>query len=253
MSNQIFPSLVKGLSIQVNKTAEFSNLSQSSPNGAVLKIAQSRNPIWHWDLTFDYVYGNWQGPNNIPAYGYSDIDVLTGFFLGRQGSNDEFLFLDPNDYQVGPGLANGFPNPLASLQIVTDGKGNYYSPIQRNVGGQFWEDLTDVRGFGVFAGGIFKTQGTDYTIQGPGLAIPGYSFRGLYVKWNAQPTEPITAEFSFYHRVKFDGDTLDFEQWAGQLWTLGGSMAEQSSGLKLRSSRQLPIGSSWTVESSPIM
>ena len=60
-------------------------------------------------------------------------------------------------------------NLQAQLPVVTDGAGHYYSPIQRNFGGFFWEDITDLDGsIRVYANG---TMVTNYAIRGPGLAF----------------------------------------------------------------------------------
>lgn len=142
----------------------------------------------------------------------------------------------------------GAPNvPLAQLGVVTDGAGNYYSPIQRTLDGNFWEDITDLNGgIAVYANG---SPTTNFTIEGPGLALPGYSFMGLYLKWIAPPAIPVTAQFQFYFRVRFESDEQDFEKFlntgtqvanvhSGGYWTIGGSEAQNGSGtLKLTTAR----------------
>ena len=73
-----------------------------------------------------------------------------------------------------------FPNaPLAQLQLVNDGAGNYYSPIQRTFDGGLYEDVTDLNGgIAVYANGSLCSSGTgagQYTLTGPGLALNGFS------------------------------------------------------------------------------
>ena len=126
-------------------------------------------------------------------------------------------------------------NLQAQLPVVTDGAGHYYSPIQRNFGGFFWEDITDLDGaIRVYANGTLVT---NYTIGGPGLAVPGASFMGLYLAWNSPPSPPVTAEFNFYFRVRLESDRQDFDKFINLLWTAGGPDAASSSGLKLMSAR----------------
>jgi len=129
------------------------------------------------------------------------------------------------------------PNPQAQLQLVNDGAGNYYSPIQRNMGGLFLEDITDLNGaLALYQNGVLVTSG--YTLMGPGLALPGYSFQGLYVKWSVIPAAPVTASFNFYFRVKCELDTQDYEEFMAGLWTIGGSGSKNGSGqLKLMTRR----------------
>lgn len=140
---------------------------------------------------------------------------------------------------------SGFSGSLAQqIPLVTDGSSiwnDYYSPIQRNFGGQFLEDVTDINTvvypLTVWANGVKKTSGIDYTLLGPGLAIPGYSYQGMYLKWYAQPTAPITMLGQFYFRVRLESDSQDIEQFMQQLWTMGGSLGKGSGELKLVSSR----------------
>lgn len=158
---------------------------------------------------------------------------------------------------LGTAPVAGWPNTRAQLQLVNDGVGNWYSPIQRNMGGQFQEDITDLNPY-VLAGqsspylpqtivvydnGVLKTQDAgflahDYEVVGPGLAIPGYSWEGLVIKWHGVPTGPITAAFNFYFRVHFKTDQQDFEKFMQYLWTVGGSRGQGGKGnLELETSR----------------
>lgn len=130
----------------------------------------------------------------------------------------------------------GFPNAPVTLAVVTDGAGNYYSPLQRDCG-TFLEDVTDLvpNTLSVFAAGSPTTL---YTLAGPGLALPGSSWQGLYLKWPGPPAQPVTATFNFYFRLRFEEDTQDFERWAQGLWTIGGSNAKNGAGyVKLVTSR----------------
>lgn len=259
MSNDLFPANIKGLTWTVLRTQEFSTIAQKSPSAQAVRIRQYQNPVWKWELIWDYLYGFWAGPNNQQKYGpgYTDVKVLMGFVAARAGSFDDFLYNEPDDNTVGPatvttawkpltyynagfsildsgghwqqasaittgisgatvptfdhsggtvvdsgvtwhdmgsGFSGGVPNSNAQLQLLTDGLGRYFSPIQRNLGGQFFEDVTDLNppapaaaAITVCAAGVTKTQGTDYTVGGPGLAIPGASFTGLYIAWIAPP------------------------------------------------------------------
>jgi hypothetical protein len=130
--------------------------------------------------------------------------------------------------------------PTANITATTV----YYTPLQRNMAGVFFEDVTDLNpvsgsGLAVEANGVAQTQaagnvcsgGGDFELHGPGLAIPGFSFAGMYLKWCAAPTPPITASFNFYFRVRFEKDTQDFEKFLQRLWTIGGTEGQRSSGV----------------------
>lgn len=243
MSNTVYPSYVRGLGFTVFKEAEWSTVHQAAPGGQETRIAQYQNPMWHYELIYNYLKDI---SNDLPpgGIGYTDLASLIGFFNARQGDFDDFLFDDPDDDFVGPGvLTGGAPNPAAQLPLVTDGT-TYYSPIQRILGGQAAEDVTDlipsnaVGSITVWSNGSIIPNAGNWTIGGPGLAIAGSSYGGLYVQWDAMPTAPITAQFSYYHRLRFDGSTVDFEKFLYQVWTMGGPAMKNGTGyLKLVTSR----------------
>lgn len=275
MSNAVFPAVVRGLTFTVMKTPEFNTLVQESPNRYTTRIIQSPNPIWNYTLIYDYLKNF---PNEDYALGltYTDLQTMMGFFLARYGQADDFLFDDPDDDYVGPGvfdtsyawaanfpfvlgyiiidsngngqmvttapimarsggtvptwnvttggttadggltwtnlglaptgghggINNGVPNPRAQLQLINDGAGTYYSPIQRNMGSLFYEDITDFQPYtihpdldptilGVFLAGVTQQPNNVnqiYTMVGPGWSIPGYSFMGWGIKWNNPTT-----------------------------------------------------------------
>jgi hypothetical protein len=301
MSNAVYPSQIHGFTYTVLRTPEFATLVQQAPDGSQVRIPQMQNPTWHITLIYDYLYGQYNSPNNTMPYApYSDIDTLVGFYLARQGQSDDFLWIDPKNNAVGPAVigSDASPNLQAELALVDDGLGHYYSPVQRLVGGLYYEDITDLNGnIQVYANGVLKS---GYTIVGPGYAIPGYSWRGLVLQWTdtaagwasthaytttgwqildtnghiqqvttagtsgasmpvwnssggtttdgtvtwtdqgyyAGPTRPITAQFNYYFRMRFETDTQDFEQFMDELYTIGGSESKNGSGmLKLMTSR----------------
>jgi hypothetical protein len=172
----------------VLKTSDFSTVIQKSPGGSETAIAQTYNPIWHFQLSYEQLFNDLRNP----AYSFSELDTLMGFVLSMKGQYDYFVIDDPEDDTV----------VNQQLQLVNDGFGSYYSPIQRNKGGQFFEDVTDLNplnmsGLVVKANGVTKTVGTDFTIVGPGLGIPGYSFAGLVIAWTAVTSGYWTASHAY--------------------------------------------------------
>jgi hypothetical protein len=252
MSLAVFPTL-PGLTYTVVKSANFDTLVMRAPNAYEVRIQQTINPTWDFTLIYDFLHDFFWGSYTT----VSELRTMMGFFSQMGGQAQSFLFTDPDDYNVGPALVGGSPNtPLAQLSLVTDGAGNWYSPVQRTLNGVFYEDVTDLNGgITVYANGVLQT-GFNYTLMGPGLALPSASYMGLYLKWLVIPTGPITAQFNFYYRVRFASDQQDFEKWAGTgsaaaatiagqgggLWTIGGSEAQNGSGtLKLTTARPVPL------------
>lgn len=223
MSNAVFPSKVRGLTWSVTKSPEFSTIVHSAPNFCKTRIAQTQNPVWHFDLIFDYLKN--RPADLVSGLTYTDYQTLMGFLLARRGQFDDFLFSDPYDKFAGPALIASSPNPNAELPLVTDGV-NYFSPLQRTWAEQFSEDITDLDASAgalkVYDNGVLQANPADYTLHGPGLVGPGYSYNAMYLQWTAMPTGPVTAEFGFYFRVALEADRQDFEQFMSDLFSLGG-------------------------------
>ncbi len=313
MSNAIFPSAVRGLGFSVLKSMEDSVILQSAPNFVSTRILQNYNPLWHWELLYDFLIDNPKKPTATLTY--TDLQTMMGFFQARGSNFDDFLFSDPDDNSVGPGMitatwqrfypyflgaiiidgvgagshaqkvtlapagaksglsapswnhsggttvdggltwtdqgvalntGTNWPNPQAQLQLVQDPVTlAWYSPIQRNLGGQFYEDITDLQPAGgldyttlvLSANGVTQAHPANYSLVGPGLAINGASWSGLVAQWVGTPTGPITATFNFYFRVCFETSKQGFEKWMNQWWAAGGEAASKSDALRLVSSR----------------
>jgi hypothetical protein len=182
---------------------------------------------------------HWQ---QVTTAGISGATIPTFNDTGGTTGDGSVVWTDRGVY------ASGFPNcPLAQLQVVTDGAGNYYSPIQRTLDGNSYEDITDLNGgITVYANGVlqigYPESGFNYQILGPGLAVPGASFMGMYLKWTAEPAGPITVQFNFYFRTRFETDSQDFEEFLHNIWTIGGDDSRNGSGmLKLCTARPNPL------------
>lgn len=246
MALKVYPTL-PGLTFPVLRMTEFDTDIQTSSNKYETALPNMVNPLWSWQLTYDFLRDFAYGSFTI-----SELRTILDFFLFQGGRAGRFLFLDPDDNFVGPAMVSGSPNvPMAQLQVVTDGT-NYYSPLQRTLGGLFYEDITDLNTSGTGSTPAFYKNGTlavegigsgQYQIDGPGLALPGASFMGLYLNWGAtNPAAPVTGEFSFYFRARFEMDSQDMEKFAQAYWTIGGSESQKGSGqIKLIQSRPNPL------------
>lgn len=135
MSNQVYPSSLPGLSIEVDKEPEFDTLVQRAVSGKELRIGQRVYPLWY--LTLNY---NFLRDTSV----YNELKTLVGFFLSRKGAADSFLFSDPDDsavvdqdFGVGDGTTTLF-------QLVRE-FGGFVEPVF-NINGTPSLKITDWRG-----------------------------------------------------------------------------------------------------------
>ncbi len=120
MSNVIFPSQVRGLAFTVVKSQENSVIVKDGPNFVSTRIAQNQNPRWHWRMQYSVVFDD--PLNSSKQNTYSDLQTMIGFCRERNGVYDDFLFLDPDDNSVGPGIitatwVSNFPYMLGAIVI----------------------------------------------------------------------------------------------------------------------------------------
>jgi hypothetical protein len=218
VSLPIFPSL-PGLTFTTLKTPKFDTLIESGANGYEVRLPQYSNPVWTWQLIFDFLHDFFWGSFET----VSELRTLMGFFNDQYGSAAAFLYTDPDDNYVGPALVSGEPNiPLAQLALVSDGAGNYYSPVQRTLDGGGYEDVTDLNGaIAVYRDGTLATAGSganQYALEGPGLAIPGYSWLGMVLKWG-----PGAASWAGTHAFALNATIIDpaghIQKATGRAWS----------------------------------
>lgn len=89
MSNIFFPAL-KGLSWSVQFTPMFNTIVQEAVSGR-----EVRSPLQQWPrheilLTYSYLHDDPANKNWLYA-GATELEILKGFFLARQGAFDDFL------------------------------------------------------------------------------------------------------------------------------------------------------------------
>jgi hypothetical protein len=121
MSLLVYPSAVRGLTFTTVKAPSFNTLIQSAPNRVETRLAQTRNPTWKWQLIYDYLKD--KPLDTVPSLAYTDLQTMIGFFESMQGSYDDFLYSDPDDNFVGPGIITAgwlpvFPYAYQSIVIA---------------------------------------------------------------------------------------------------------------------------------------
>lgn len=88
MSNEVFPTTLKGLDIKITRTPVFKTAVQESVSGKELRASWWSTPRYKYTLDFNFLR---QGLNSDEA------ETLRGFFARHLGSWDSFLLNDPYD------------------------------------------------------------------------------------------------------------------------------------------------------------
>lgn len=179
------------------KRVEFGGRVQRSIAGSEARALDQGWPVWTWVLTFP-VLRDRNDSRAAARWEYDELRTLLDFFLARVGPAGIFAFDDVTDNRItGQVLATG------------DGSTKIYQAV-RSMGG-FAEPI------------IFLREVTALCYDG----VPTYPFgwditTGLITAAAPAPLGAVvTADFTYYHRVRFTDDLQDFENLMVDLWQLG--------------------------------
>lgn len=193
MSDQVFPTISNQPAWSRFRTPGFVTVVQKSVSGREVRAAMMQTPIYTWTLNFSLLKDT--GPSG-------PLQTMEGFFLQRQGMADSFLFDDPTDDSVtGQGLGTG------------DGTTTSFSLV-RSYGG-FAEQIDALNALSnVYVAGVAQAPSA-YSVQNA-TAYPSVLFSAAPASGAA-----ITADFTYYFRVRFGDDSYDFEEFLYQFHRLG--------------------------------
>jgi uncharacterized protein (TIGR02217 family) len=206
----IFPNL-PGLSWSVTKQPRFATRIQRAVNGRELRVLDQPNPSWSWTLTYQILRdrNDTRGAGGLGGSalgnGYDELRTVMGFFLQQQGAFQAFLFDDPTDDAVSAQLIGTGDASTTAFQLVR-------TMGTAAAGGGFTEAITAPNTVSnIYFDGIRQSPATYSTNSNTGnvtfAAPPGAG-------------HVITADFTYYFRVRFADDSADFENFMVQLWSL---------------------------------
>jgi uncharacterized protein (TIGR02217 family) len=184
MSNAIFPTF-PGLSWGITKAPEWSTSIQQAVSGKEVRMANRQRPIWRFSLSYELLRG---------ASAYNEYQRLVAFYNARQGAFDSFLLADDSDKTAiaqpigtGDGVKKAF-RLVHAIDTYTEPVG--YAPAPT-----------------FYVNGI---QNTQFTCDGETVTFTFPPAVGAVVTWSGL----------FYYRVRFEKDTMEFEQFMKDFWQL---------------------------------
>jgi uncharacterized protein (TIGR02217 family) len=201
MSLAIFPAAqLPGLTFPVVKTPTWNTLVQKAVSGRTLRVAKQAAPVMRWKVPFDFLKGDATA---------RQLQTLLGFYNQRYGGFDEFLFDDPDDDSVTAqslGAGDGVTTQFPLLRAL----GGFVEPIGAV------NAITAVKVNGVATAAYSQS------------AVNGYLGKNA-ITFTTAPAAgaAVTADFSYYWRVRFADDSYDFEKFVYQIWSQGGIVLEQ--------------------------
>lgn len=180
----VFPEF-PGLTFEGSKVPGWSTSIQVAVSGKEARAANWVYPKWSWTLVYEVLR-----QDTLLA----ELAQLVGFFNQRRGAWESFYYRDPTDCQATSqrlGLGNG------SLE-------NF--PLIREFGG-FVEPVGGCKTMSaVYLNGVAQTTG--WTASGTMLSFSLAPATGVVV----------SADFEFYHLVRFVRDEIEVRRFVRDLW-----------------------------------
>ena len=178
------------------KSPRFATRIQRAVNGRELRALDQPYPLWNWTLTYPLLRDR-NDMRAISSPSYDELRTLAGFFLQQQGALQPFLFDDPTD-------------DIAAAQPLGTGDSSRTAfQLLRHMGG-FAEPITAPNTVSAIYFDGIQQSAANYTVD---AATGSVTF--------ATPPpagQLVTADFTYWLRVRFADDTAEFENFMLQLW-----------------------------------
>lgn len=184
MSNAIFPT-VPGMTLSVTKTPMWSTAVQQSVSGKEIRRAKRARVIWKFNLKFEFLRADAR---------FNELQQVMAFYNARQGQYDSFLLKDPTDNaEVGQVIASG--DGVTKTFRLVHSIDTWVEPV-----GYAPAPTMYLNGVSTSA----------FTTDGQSVTFTTAPANGVVITWSG----------TFYYRVRFAEDTIDFEQFMQNLWSL---------------------------------
>jgi uncharacterized protein (TIGR02217 family) len=190
-----FPTLRQGWS--VFKEPQFKTRIQRGISGRELRLTFQPVPTWQFKLTYEVLADPFDTRQvGWPGTTLNELRTIMGFFLDQQGSLSPFFFEDPTDNSA-TGQVIGVGNGITSQFQLVRTMNSFNEPI-----------VAPKHVSNIYLNGAPTN---DYTVGLNGI-----------VDFVLTPASGvvITADFTYFFFCRFADDTLSFENFMYQLWSL---------------------------------
>lgn len=190
------PPALLPLPYDARKRAQFAGRTHRAVAGQEVRLLDQPLPIWTWVLSIPPLRDAHDGRADAP-WSYDELRELMGRFLTSLGEDGVFAYDDPTDNWITGQELPLMNNSRTVFQAV------------RTMGG-FVEPIT------------YLKEVTALYYDGSPVSLFGWDVStGLITARDAAPGGAVvTADFTYYFRVRFADDLLDFENLMFDLWHL---------------------------------
>lgn len=186
MSNSIYPAL-PGLMYPVVKTPQWNTKILKSVSGKEIRASYYQYPLFKFSLQYEFMRSGGS---------FTEYQQLFALYGQSQGQWDSFLFNDPTDQAAVAGT-------VATVAVGT----NTYQLLQTGNSYSFPAGGVDTSSFKLYNSGVLVTSG--YTLNANAGTITTTTLNPANLTWSG----------TYYHRVRFNSDAVDFESFMQNFWS----------------------------------
>jgi hypothetical protein len=209
-----YPRALPGLAYSRVRRPKHRVSVQTHQSGGEVRMSYWSEPLWEWDLTYDVLCDGFR-----MGRAWDELKQIEGLFLAASGSLGGFAFHDDDDHRVSRTLVGSSDGTTTTYTLK-----RYRGPFAGN----------GLQPLGLESVGLLdKTQPFQLYLQNataildPNDPVYGYTLDTSVPKdqklvFNSAPPNghSFVCDMSFFYYVRFAADSLDFEKFAHQLWSL---------------------------------
>ena len=215
MSNALFPEF-SGLEWGAKKTPVFTTNIQKALTKAETRISYHDTPMYRWKIPLEFLRDD--PDSQSPVGDEAEYKTLINFFLARKGAFESFLYKDPSDNAVTDQQFGTGDGTTTSFQLSRQIMGDFSEPVH-NIDALQSITINGSPGEVIAYGTTWNETNDTYESVQSNHAIGSVSSTGVFTFLSPPPSDAVLRwTGTFYFRVRFDGDELDFETMMNRFW-----------------------------------
>jgi hypothetical protein len=209
-----YPRDLPGLAYSKVRRPKHSVSVQTHQSGGEVRTSYWGEPLWEWDLTYELLRDGFRHGRN-----FDELKQIEGLFLASTGSLAGFAFFDDDDHTATRTFA-GNSNGTQAAFTFRRYRGSYNANNGAALGNETIGLLDTAQPFNLYVdNSLVPVSPTDPTY---GYTLSTATPKNQQLVFNAAPANghTFTCDMSWLYYVRFQADSLDFEKFMHQLWTL---------------------------------
>lgn len=212
-----YPRNLPGLAYSKVRRPKHNVSVQTHQSGGEVRMSYWSEPLWEWDLTYELLRDGFR-----TGRAWDELLQIEGLFLASTGSLSGFQFHDDDDHRVTRMLVGSSDGSTTTFTLKRN-RGSYRD-VPGSTGVPVGTEAVGVLDLSQPFDLYFQTLPTPVDPDDPayGYTLDTSQPKNQRLVFNSAPPggHTFVADFSFFYYVRFQADSLDFEKFMHQLWSL---------------------------------